>query len=153
MVIWKYSLPCTTSMQLMNIQQYDVQIYYTEFNQNYAINVTCMTRNSFMTLTKEWISLQPIFKKITAILWTSHCTEFYKNNKTGEYWKYRHNFTYAIKWNMAFSMLIFTKHIAADQHGGLLDKNLPKLAKKCGILFIKNKSLYWVTCCLLDNFL
>jgi len=45
------------SMQLMNIQQYDVQIYYTELHQNYAINVARTTRNSFMPLTKDWISL------------------------------------------------------------------------------------------------
>ena len=88
----------------------------------------------------------PIFMKITVILWTSHSTEFYKNKKTGEYWKYRQNFTYAIKWSMAFSALTFTKPRAADQHEGLLDRNSPKLAKKCGVLFIKNDSLYWVTC-------
>jgi len=52
------------SMQLMNIQQYDIPIYYTEFHQNYAINAACTTRNSFTPLTKDYFTAQ-ILTKIT----------------------------------------------------------------------------------------
>jgi len=55
------------SMQLMNIQQYDVQIYYNEFHQNYAINVARMTRNSFTPLTKDWISLHQFSRKLLSL--------------------------------------------------------------------------------------
>ena len=51
------AFPAQISMKLMNIQQYDIQIYYTEFHQNYAINATRTTRNSFTPLTKDCISL------------------------------------------------------------------------------------------------
>jgi hypothetical protein len=72
------------SMQLMNIQQYDVQIYYIEFHQNNMIKVKRIARNSFMPLTKDWILLHKFSQKslsLSEVSWTSHCTEFYKSNK------------------------------------------------------------------------
>jgi len=87
------------SVQLMNNQQYDVHIYYTEFHQNYAINVACTTRNSFMPLTKDWVSLHQFSRKslsLNEVLWTSHYTEFYKNNKKEKHSKHNNNFTHFI---------------------------------------------------------
>jgi len=51
------AFPAQISMQLMNIQQYDIQIYYTEFYQNYTINAALTIRNSFTPLTKDCTSL------------------------------------------------------------------------------------------------
>jgi hypothetical protein len=106
------------SMQLMNIQQYDAQIYYTELHQNYAINVARMTRNSFMPLTKDWISLQEFSQKLLSlneVSWTSHCTEFYKNKKNVENTIKISHMLLGKVW--AFTVLTFTKPRAADQHG------------------------------------
>jgi hypothetical protein len=88
------------SMQLMNIQQYNIQIYYTEFHQNYSINAACTTRNSLTPLTKDCISLFKFWwqsPSLNKVLWTSHSTEFYKNNKREKHSKHNKNFTHTIK--------------------------------------------------------